>query len=577
MEQARREQRACKEWAHIGNYIRALEGDIWPRNRPQQRSRFVLNNLERIRGELLAQYTDTKPTITVQSSPNLDAQAEILTKQCIFTWIKESMDKRLEEVLDHALFSHAFWKVNGTNGRVSVIACGMDTVLPIHCAGDIQQASAIAYSTTKPLQYFQLKWGREVATKIYRTLGRNYGMNSSFGPAQKLSEYSWSKMSPQMQYAHRDMNPGYTALSVEAFPTAPLQEIWFEDVSINETKTNWIVRNPSLSLSDHNYWYVVKPGERFYPRKRLIIHGAEVPLYDSTGPYWFSGFPFAMLTLNPVVWAPGGLSKYRNLMPVNFGMNEIHAGIFDTVKKAINQVYMAKRNAVSPNDWNRFRPDVPGEKLIISSNASIGDVQPLAPPSLPGYVMDFAHTLLTQFDRAAGTVDTMDLMRKKQIPGGDTMEQIRGMQTGPIRREGRAIELFLGQAGQIAVSHYLQFYNREERYQILGDDGVTWDDYVWPANMIPATEAREAFWKNFHAIVVPGSLHGSNQDRDQTKAFTLFRAGALSTDTLLRKFNIVDPDKELQKIAAERSQGLGAAAVGRTPRITRGARNGAVA
>ena len=159
------------------------------------------------------------------------------------------------------------------------------------------------------------------------------------------------------------------------------------------------------------------------------------------------------------------------------------------------------------------------------------------------------------------------------------MEQIRDAQSAPIRYEGRFIEAFLRDAGRIAISHYLQFFTRKDRYWILGEDGVTWSDYTWdPTNMIPAGYAPEAFWKLFRVIVTPGSLHGANKDRDQVKALTLFRSGALSLETLLRKADIGDVQEEIKRIAKEREMGLmPGGSQGRTPRLTRGQRTGQAA
>ncbi len=158
----------------------------------------------------------------------------------------------------------------------------------------------------------------------------------------------------------------------------------------------------------------------------------------------------------------------------------------------------------------------------------------------------------------------------------NTLEQIRDSQSGTIQLEGQYIEAFLRQSGKIAVSHILQYCTKKQRYAILGNDGVTWDDFDWePGTMIPAGHARESFWKQFSVLIAQGSLHGANKDRDLIKAMTLFKAGAMSLETLLEKADIGDVSKEIQRIAKERQSGLiGSGAAGRTPRATRSQRTG---
>jgi hypothetical protein len=499
----------------------------------------------------------------------------------IHEWIKSDLDLRLAEVLDHAMLSVGYWKINASLGRLNAIALGMDAVMPINCASDLQESSAIRYTVFKPIQYFIEKWGRAVAEKVMRSGSEQYKPNeSNYHPNMMMSEYSWSRLSPSMRHMMKDRAPQYgMSRDTDTFPVAELEEIWFEDGQTNESLHDVLVKDPRYDVNQHNYWYTVKRGERLYPRKRLLVFGGREDLYDTTSPYWSTAYPFVKFVLDPIVWGPGGLSKYRTLMPLNQGMNEISAGVFDTIKKAINQAYLAKRGSVNEADWNRFFPEIPGQKLLMNATAQIGDVKPLDPPNLPAYVFEYAKYLLSIFDRHAGSMDVQAISRKKQVPGGDTMEQIRDAQGGPIRLEGRYIEVSLRNAGEIAVSHILQYFPRKQRYYILGNDGVTWDDYVWdPANMVPADQARDSFWKNFTVTISPGSLHGANKDREQIKAINLFRSGALSLETLLKKCDIGDVAAEIQRITKERQAGIiGGGQSGRTPRMSRGQRNAQIA
>lgn len=587
-QQSIRELRSNKEWAMLAQYIRALEGSMWPRNRPKFRSPFVDNHLARARKETLAQYTDIRPTIQVKSEP-FQQQADILTKLTVNQWVKHNMEITLTECLDHALLSVGYWKINGATGRVSAIACGMDTVMPINCNGNIQEASAIRYHTFKPISYFRQKWGKDLAERLLRSdKSANGGQAASnYGSTIGMNDYSWSRLSPSMRYIMRDRVPDETANpdNRDTFPVAELEEIWWEDYNVNELSRPVIIKDPYSPLATHNYWYEVKPGERLYPRKRLIVGAGDETPYDGPSPFWTPKYPFAMLALDPVVWAPGGLSKYRTLLPLNMGMNEISAGVFDTVKKAINQAYVAKRGSVSPADWDRFYPEIPGQKMLMNNTAQVGDVRALDPPILPPYVLEVVRGILQSFDRHAGSIDVGSFSRKNQVPGGDTMEQIRDMQTAPVRLEGKYIEKFLKEAGEIAISHEIQYFPKKYRFAIMGNDGVTWEDYTFdPTNMVPASHAKESFWKEFEVTMSPGSLHGANKERDQVKALTLYKAGALSLETLLRKADVGDIQAEIQRIIKEREAGLipggvdpgaGDAGSGRTPRLLRSQRTGA--
>lgn len=583
-EQAQRQLEENREWANISKYIGALEGKFWDRSRASYRSRFHDNQLARARKECLALYTDVRPSIAVKAANKAYEEiGGILTNTILHEWSSQNWDMTLGELIDHAMLSVGYLKISAGANRLNAAAFGMDTVMPVNSTSNLQESSAIDYMTYKPMAYFFHRFGKDKAAKVAKS-PINFGRagDETYTTGMGMTEYTYNNLSPAMKRLMRTRKPPRSRDSiVDAFPVGQLEELWYEDISTNESGKSVIIKDPSADLANHNFWYEVKPGERLFPRKRLMVFGGAETCYDGPGPYWCDSYPFVRLALDPIVWGAGGLSKYRELYPLNMGMNEIGAGIFDTIKKAINQTYAVKRGSVADADWDRFYPDMPGAKLRMTpiGNPS-SDLKALDPPQLPSYVFQFLREyLIPSFDRHAGTMDVNALSKKKQVPGGDTLEQIRDAQSGPTRLEGRRIEVALRDAGTIAVSHILQYFTRETRFHLLGADGLTWNDFDFrPRDMVPAGEAPETFWKRLSVTIAPGSLHGANKDRDFQKAVAMHARGAMSTETLLKKAEVADVDKELKRIAAERQAGIGVPAQGgggRTPRMSRGARTGA--
>ncbi len=583
-EQSEREQKENREWANIASYIATLEGNWWAKERKSYRSRYSDNQLARARKECLALYTDTRPEIISScSNSQYNSTASAVKNVLHYEWLRASLDLRLVEVIDHSLLSVGYWKINASPNRLSVVPCGMDSVLPINSPADLQGSSAIRYKTWKPTPYFR-RFGEAGKRVMSRPSFPMRPGDETYTLASGMTEYAWDRMSPGLrrQMGSRGQ-PEQQGRGGDAFPVSPLEELWVEDYSVNETGRDVVVQDPNVGMDQHNYWLVVKPGQRLFPRKRLLVWGGEEHLYDGPSPFWYKGFPFTRLALDPVVWAPGGLSKYRTLQPLNRGINEIGAGVFDAIKKAINQTYAVRRGSVSDLDWERFYPDKPGAKLRMnpSSNPST-DLRAIEAPRLPEYVQTFlGQYLLPAFDRHAGTTDFMTLMKKNQVPGGEVFEQIRDSQSAPVRLEGRRVETFLSESGRIAASHILQFYNAQERMRILGADGVTWEDFDYnPGGMIPAGMAPDKFLEMLSIQVSPGSIHGASKEREQTKSMVLFGRGALSLETLLRKFEVQDVEGEIARIENERSRGLipggqpPTEGGGREPRMTRAQRNG---
>jgi hypothetical protein len=138
-------------------------------------------------------------------------------------------------------------------------------------------------------------------------------------------------------------------------------------------------------------------------------------------------------------------------------------------------------------------------------------------------------------------MDIANLGGKRQIPGGDTIEQMRdSMQSNP-RFEGRMLEAFLTDAGVQSVSNILQFYTADRRMALLGNDALTFADFdADKDSLVPEKHNKFSFWKNFPFTVVPGSMHGGAKDREKLMAIQLFSAGALSRKKLLEILEVTD-------------------------------------
>ena len=214
----------------------------------------------------------------------------------------------------------------------------------------------------------------------------------------------------------------------------------------------------------------------------------------------------------------------------------------------------------------------------MNPTGSIADVKWIDPPQLPAYVLEFLKSLGPEFDRHAGTLDVNSLQKKKQVPGGDAIEQMRDMQTGQFRLEGRYVEVFLRDCGEQAVSNILQSFTSKQRLRLLGPDGLTWQDFDWdPDSAVPANSDRFNHWRSFPITIAAGSSHGSAKAQMKQLALILNQRGIIGAKELLRAVEYPNPDRvieekaqEMQAIAQMQQQGGGEEqqqpVMGRTPR-----------
>jgi hypothetical protein len=582
LQQGLAELRENPEYEEISTYIDLIEGRMWEGvNMAAWDSRFTDNRIARAREEALAYLTDIKPTIEVRTHvPEYRQTAEVIKGVIQLEWKNRRMDQALEEVIDHALFGTGFWKVSCSYpGEFNILPCGIDTVVPIQQGRDIQDSTAVLYRCFKPPHFFKQRW-RDRSIGIEREaegIGLIGIQSNQYTRPWNINEYSWNSMSPSMRYHKVRQSPGSTVEDqASEFPLIQFQEYWIEDWHENETGSEVIVKDPYRSLDGHNYWYRVKPGERLYPRKRLVVFGGDRLMYDGPSPYWHGMMPFAKLRLNPVVWSSGGISAYRELKPLNRSLNQIGSGIEGVVKKAVNPVTITRDGAVNPTSWEKFFAGRPGAKLKLTPIANPAtDVRFIDPPVLPGYVPQFQQYLIQTMREAAGSLDISSMSKKKQLPGGDTIEQFKDSMTAPRRRQLRNIEVFLEDAGKLAVPCVPQFFSKDQRMRMLGTEGLTTADVDYhPGSMTPWNAMPEEFHKNLAIEIVSGSMHSGSKDREKQMAVVLQRQGAISVRELHRRLEIGDSDKILKEIQQEHGEGLGGAPKKSGGKTTRGQKNG---
>lgn len=568
--QATENLRANPEFARLGEYIDLIEGRHWNtpelRNIPSYRSRFVDNRIASSRMDKLSELTDIKPIIQVETDVEAwEDQAKMNNRVIEYEWAHLGLDRKLTDVVDHALFTTGFWKISsGRPGWMNINACGLENVLPVEPDMELQENPAVVFRGDYPLPYLINKWphkGKAIEKEAM-----------SCGPSLMDSDKPWNN--PSLQWgtmAQRIRQRGsMMPQKTRAYPRVQLTELWVDDYSVNDTNRVMLVKDPLLDQAKHNYWYHVAPGQRIYPRKRLVVFVGNTVIWDGPSPYWHGLFPFAKLILRPSVWRPGGgISMYRDLAPLNRAINKIGGGTMEAIEQALNRTLTVRGGAVNDGDWARFFPDMPGSKLKLSNNASASDIKFTDPPQLPQYVFSFlGQYLLQSMDRHAGTVDVASLGRKNQVPGGDTIEQMKDSLQTPLRLEMRQIESFLRDAGAQAISHIFQNYELKRRLTLFGPDGITSEDFLYdPGVMTPHTDPKESHHKHFTLRIAPGSMHGASKDRTKQLAIVLFKIGAISRQDLLRHLEWATPVSQIEQELQSQSV-PDAVGKGRTPRLS---------
>ncbi len=597
-EKANQMQRLNAELPRINSYVRAICGDQWfGQSRARYRSRFVDNRIAKSRFDDLSQLTDTRPTIDIKT--NIEAYQEIavmLNSLMHHEWLRYNCDLSLVTTADICkAYGTGFWKMGAASpGTTSIGSCGPDQVLPIQPGFSIQESTAVLYKTWKTPAGLKRRFPFSTAdiereANTMPTYGTGTGDQTYLKPAH-IDQVVWQQFSPAIQRLMSSKIATPVEPNSALFNTLEVEEYWIDDPTDNDSLQSVIVRDPYLLQDAHNWWYEVKPKKPLYPRKRLMTFVGSRLIYDGPSPFWHGLYPFPTLRLNPVFFSFWGLSKYRDLMPLNGAINEIVAGVLDLVKRVLNPTTITRDGAIASAAWKEFFPDMPGMKLKMTQGSNPkNDLTYGENPEIPGYVIELLSGWLgPEFDRMSGTVDIVAMSKKAQVPGGETIDQMRDAMGTGLKMEGRMIEIFLRDAGIQAMSNFLQFYTPEQTLKLLGEAGLPAGTFKGAQGTFMPDSNRDThpdFWKNFALTIEPGSLHPGKDDVKKKIAIQLAMAQMISRQELYRTLDLPNGPQILKELAEENAPAPGQEqetnpepimpdTAGRTPRFARSERTG---
>jgi hypothetical protein len=538
----------------ISKWIRVLSGDHWLQGRPSYRATPVLNLSLRYWRELQSIISDVRLSTFVHSdNPEYKQIAENITKLSAANWQNRDGDVTLMDTVQHSSFGLGYTKIGMNTDEMSpqFLACGADTITPIlPNRNDYQLSGGTIYECWKPLSWFYDKFSivaREITPE-------STGWTRSFASRPfYIPEYTWNNMNPGLRnvIAANTDDKAVSITEAGRVPMAKMNEFWFHDAQINESKER-------IRVGYGNFQYWVKPGFPIYPFGRLICTGGEdckVTLYDGPNFHWHGQQPFDPLRLMPVVWMFSGMSVLKDTFPINQTINQLLADFQDYLKQLLNPTLIVKEGAMSEDAWDEYFPGMPGAKIrLLNRNMEIAQMMKFerVDPGGLGIVPQAIQMMTRFFYEQAGMTDTGQLTNKKQMPSEGTIEQIQNIKQSLFRLMARMVEVHMRHIGVMQISDIIQFTTRKAAYSYLGPDGVTWqnfdfdpDSYVpqkgGSAQESPLAQAQRSdepfrrgreFVKNFKQMVTSGTALPAQRQAMANIAQGLNARGKMSTESM---------------------------------------------
>ncbi|HET9258285.1 MAG TPA: hypothetical protein VFO16_24230 [Pseudonocardiaceae bacterium] len=528
-------------------------------DRPPYVSHTVVNETRRTHRRHVSALTDVKPVYAFRTAnPNFQSHALLLNNLTTVWWINTFADLSLADAVSYAFAGGSgdlvleYNPFYGPMGDMVLYPRDARDTIPIRPSrtGGVQTwfgvilREAHSYNVlaaTYPQKLPLLKqsaspWGSGIFTKIRSWTTRITGG----GATSTLSGLSKT-------FTGQQAISGNEVLIYKTF---------LSDPSINTTDQPILMGNAGTSWA-----YTVQPGDRLYPQKRLIVTTEAGILYDGPSPYWHGMFPVARLKLMSVPWSFFGLP----LCDVQIGSglqdatNDVLNAMLDKVRQR-NRPPMVGNAKVPEPMLRTFDPLNPRARLRTNEQMGTG-LQIPEIPDLPNFTLDLWQALRSCLHDLTGdsSLDALQQAAANQSFDPESIEAWMNAMSPEMKLEGRQVELCLREVAEMQRSNIFQFYDLERRMTVLGDAGMTLQDFDYdPKNLIPAmkpgdkgylpqldvnndkTERAQFFLKLFTFYLTPNSLLALNANAEKLKYVMLFRAGVMDIWSLAEKLEIAN-------------------------------------
>jgi len=549
------------------------------------------NHLGKIATDLAALMTDVKPFWDFRTyNPRLEKYAEIFGKLSSAWYLQRGIDTRFSECIKYweaaaTAWAHPFY--NEQTEDLDMASEDPRDVLPIRPSGNttIQDAMGVIVRRQRPVSYIKARYGRKADRVQADTDGSSVALNLMNTRAGRMLDAVMA--SP---FRRRLFGDDRANRELPRIPTANLYTMYLADNSEYRGTLPRVMGQRTESGDPATNWsYIVRTGEKLYPRKRCIVFTRDCILYDGPSIYWHGLFPYCKLTLDPWPWSWLGKAPLWDLLPLQRSLDRCLRVIDDWVEKMARPDLIADKNSTSKAAMERI--DTRRSGLKLQQNPAMGKgIQIVYPPPMAEGIFKQVEWITNEMDSISGVRDMSQMMRLNQIPSASTIEKVSETMSPTVRGRSRAIEAFMREFGMMTAYNFAQFYDLPKRYTILGPDGVTREDFDFdPGSMIPdfvhkedfdhrgvptasalmrgpmpRYERAREFLRQFTYHVAPGSLLAASEIEEQLKYLQLSRAGLIDHWTLLDKMgvpNVGEPPSGAttitDRLLAEQGMGLG--------------------
>jgi hypothetical protein len=371
--------------------------------------------------------------------------------------------------------------------------------------------------------------------------------------------------------------PNASRSDMVIYPTVDMYHIYVLDTSVNNSNqtqpmgkpgTSWFYNVPSIgsdipagknSAGQTIYRRAEYQDCMMYPLRRLIVSTDTVRIYDDTAPDWHGKAPVVKFTVDDWPWEQMGFSMVRDVAPLQKAKNDNLRAIQDKVQVGLQPPLSYDIDAVSKSHAERLDTRKPNQKIGIKAQINEQPFRSILTPEfmrIDPVALEVNNTYDEMMDYQLGIHDITAFAKARMATNPDAMEKLMEL-AGPIVKDAsRGMERGVRDLYEMVKSGFFQYYNAPRRVQMLGEDGITEQDYDYePGSMVPShapdemeskpsedggkptmtapnspsrftSLERAKMWaQSFYFHITPYSLHNITQMSQKMLYLQLFRSG----------------------------------------------------
>src|SRR5208337_2184126 len=536
----REREKEVKETLRLLDY---LEGRQWSNTARRSRNRPVLNKLSRHFWDGVGLLTDLAIDFQVRMWDKLNdfSDFEKMLNSLIVHWVMQNdYESKQYDVILYGLLHTGPAKIQwnsslaGGMGDVDMVPIAPWQWATLGAGTNPQDAECIIYFPVVTKDSLIRKFG---ATARRVQCDSDYSSGALQGQFHRPSGFSkaqWNNLAQTLKISLGIKKD--TSSDDSPYPMALKKEFWMRDDAVNIGPVTVTV-GPADSKGNPrvNWAYRVEPGERLYPRGRLIVTAGGCVLEDQPNPYWHAKFPFPVYRPLRVPWKMTGDPVMRSWAQMNTIINRVLGGMQDYLDSVIEPTLVGPKGAMPAADWDALDAGASGGKIKYNNNA----------PKAPDYMKkaefpiaaakQFTDEVTKELEMGSGASAMQQAMGKKQVPGSDSLDMILSARSLPIRVKSKSLASFVEEGGGMLVANTLQFYTVGHRVSILGSRGFSASDFQpLYGSALPSSMKPEEFVRRFQGIVRRDSILESQKEGKKQIAMALSKLGKLSDQNLYR-------------------------------------------